>query len=155
MYNRELYLGRNRRGERVWVEVKLSDDGRLSLTGETVPRGTQRRHERGAAGQIIMDPDALPKTPLGRRVAAVWERWHLNDMHAECVHQRARGETWANAPGAVCPQCGHRLGSAWLREDLPPEVIEEVRSWRSEGEGRTRPLLGRTGSRARRRAGAR
>lgn len=50
-------------------------------------------------------------------------RWHLNDMKAECEHQEARGETWSTHPGAVCPDCGYKLGSAWLRRELPAEVI--------------------------------
>lgn len=48
---------------------------------------------------------------------------HLNDMRAECVHQEARGETWTKNPDAVCPDCGYKLGSAWLKRELPSEVI--------------------------------
>jgi len=50
-------------------------------------------------------------------------RWHLNDMKAECTHQEARGEKWATHPEAVCPDCGYRLGSQWLKRELPPEVL--------------------------------
>jgi len=50
-------------------------------------------------------------------------RWHLNDMHAECVHQEARGETYQTHPGAVCPDCGYKLGSAWTKRDLPSDVV--------------------------------
>lgn len=28
-----------------------------------------------------------------------------------------------------CPVCGYRYGSKWLREDLPAEIIAEVKSW--------------------------
>ena len=50
--------------------------------------------------------------------------WHLNDMHAECEHQQARGETYQSHPGAVCPDCGYKLGSAWKKRELPAEVVE-------------------------------
>jgi hypothetical protein len=30
---------------------------------------------------------------------------------------------------APCPVCGYRYGSAWLTEELPPEIIQEVQSW--------------------------
>jgi hypothetical protein len=53
---------------------------------------------------------------------AFW-KWHLNTMHSECVHQEARGETWDENPGAVCGDCGYKLGSAWTARGLPPEVI--------------------------------
>ena len=49
--------------------------------------------------------------------------WHLNDMHAECEHQEARGETWPTHASAKCPDCGYVLGSAWLKRELPPEII--------------------------------
>lgn len=32
-------------------------------------------------------------------------KWHLNDMHAECEHQEARGETYQKNPDAVCHEC--------------------------------------------------
>lgn len=51
-------------------------------------------------------------------------KWHLNDMHAECEHQEKRGETWNTHPDAKCPDCGYKLGSAWLKRDLPDEVIK-------------------------------
>lgn len=53
-------------------------------------------------------------------------QWHLNDMHAECIHQEARGETYATHPGAECPDCGYKLGSAWQRRELPVEVVQWV-----------------------------
>ncbi len=58
----------------------------------------------------------------------IWERWHLNDMNAECEHQRARGETWETNPLAICPDCGYKLGSAWQYEPLPDSVVNFIRS---------------------------
>lgn len=59
-------------------------------------------------------------------------KWHLNDLHAECVHQEARGETYQTHPDATCPDCGYRLGSAWTKRDLPAEVISWFDSLPSE-----------------------
>lgn len=28
-----------------------------------------------------------------------------------------------------CPACGYKYGTAWLREELPAEIIREVESW--------------------------
>lgn len=28
-----------------------------------------------------------------------------------------------------CPVCGYKYGSAWLLEELPPEVVQEIESW--------------------------
>lgn len=61
-------------------------------------------------------------------------KWHLNDMRSECQHQEARGETYTTHPGATCPDCGHRLGSAWLKRELPVDVIAWAESF-GEGSG--------------------
>lgn len=58
-------------------------------------------------------------------------RWHLNDMNAGCVHQDARGETYTDNPGAECLECGCKLGHAWNKRELPPEVVR----WAETGEG--------------------
>lgn len=55
--------------------------------------------------------------------------WHLNDMHAECIHQESRGETYSTHPGAVCPECGWKLGHGWNKRELPADVIEWARSF--------------------------
>ena len=28
-----------------------------------------------------------------------------------------------------CPVCGYQYGSAWIHEDIPEEIIKEIRSW--------------------------
>jgi hypothetical protein len=83
-----------------------------------------------------------------QRMAQIWERWHLNDMRAGCEHQRA--EDWGKErvsetgklscwvypnehPKGVlmkpCPVCGYKFGSAWLIEELPSDIVTEIRSW--------------------------
>lgn len=44
--------------------------------------------------------------------------------------------TWVHAdeyPGGLlgepCPECGYKYGTAWLKEELPAEIVEEVMSW--------------------------
>lgn len=58
-------------------------------------------------------------------------RFHLNNMHAGCEHQDARGETFQNNPGAECLECGWKLGHGWHRRELPAAVIE----WAKTGAG--------------------
>ena len=128
----EFYIGRNRRGDRVYIttEIRDTDRGReLSVVGHVVPKYCRKDSNAGSFGQIVMEDDALPRTPLGNHIRSVWERWHLNTMRAECEHQRARGETYASHSGAVCPDCGYRLGRSWLTEPLPDDIIADVESW--------------------------
>lgn len=55
-------------------------------------------------------------------------KWHLNDMHAECEHQQARHENAKDHLGAICPECGWKLGHGWHKHELPPEVVAWARS---------------------------
>lgn len=80
-----------------------------------------------------------------------WHDWHLNDMRSGCEHQRAMGWTYEDHHGVyepdtkiiideydtgeqimkfnkykgeACPICGYSIGSAWLKEEVPQEVID-------------------------------
>jgi hypothetical protein len=84
-----------------------------------------------------------------KKLLDVWDKWHLNDMQAGCVHQRAMGwdkelinpdlpaeqknmKCWEYPPigylTGVCPECGYKYGSAWLFEEVPADVIEWLNS---------------------------
>jgi len=68
------------------------------------------------------------------RLLQVWDRWHLNDMRAECEHQRALGWTYQDHhdaktfQGERCPTCGYSIGSKWLHEPLPADVAAFIQS---------------------------
>lgn len=84
----------------VFVEVDWSGS-RLSIMGVEGPKRNGDAH--GACGQI---PEHLSRLeaidmdwtlPRIERLRAIWERWHLNDMRAGCIHQR---EAWnPSVPG--------------------------------------------------------
>jgi len=113
----------------VFVKAELKD-GRLSLSGVEGPR--KNDNCVGSCGQINMSTwDIENYAPgwnaaLEGRLRKIWKNWHLNDMRAECAHQRARGENWTSHPSAQCPDCGYKLGSAWLREEVPQEILNEL-----------------------------
>jgi hypothetical protein len=123
-FSKTIPLGKNPEGETVRVDIHWDDrNGRLSITGETRYRGRE-----AGAGQCI---DALTGCKGGaltpaqvERLQSEWRTWHLNDMQAACEHQRERGETWTTHPSAECPDCGYRLGSAWLFMEVPRDVVE-------------------------------
>jgi hypothetical protein len=91
-------------GERsyhVFIKIELKDGGRLSISGVEGPMSngnclggcgqidmhlrTEDRHANGWEYTTGWDAEMM------NRLLEVWERWHLNDMRAECVHQRANG----------------------------------------------------------------
>lgn len=160
MRNRDIPLPNNSGKVRVEITTKNGKDC-LSLTGGIYEPGMPHidRHLI-SCGQV---KDRLrgeyPNNEAVTRLAALWDRWHLNDMRAGCEHQRALGwdkepidpsrpttaygrfgrnsvnswnlKAWLPANlggylGRPCPECGYRCGTAWLHEDLPPEVAEEL-----------------------------
>lgn len=81
--------------------------------------------------------------------AVPYFRWHLNDMHAECEHQEARGESYQTHPDAECfdegcdrglvsdglgrlQRRGYKIGSAWTKRELPREVVRWAKTFGDE-----------------------
>lgn len=136
-------------------------DGKFSISGVigALPSG----NARGSCGQCIedlLDPHlrlaAGWTKEMVEKFVEVWRRWHLNDMRAECEHQRelgwvekAREEVTTMKYGhketkrlgwlyekdhpegllcKPCPVCGYKYGSAWLKEEVPEDVLKWVLS---------------------------
>lgn len=128
----------------VFCEIEYKN-GRLSITGVIAPM--KSGNAMGGCGQISMefehrDPsqndtcyDNLVK-PSELRFAKgwnsemwldfldIWEKWHLNDMHSECVHQEQKGITYSNDPKNICEECGYKIGSAWTKRSVPQDVLD-------------------------------
>jgi len=64
-----------------------------------------------------------------QRICDVWDRWHLNGLNAGCVHQKTGDYDKEEIRNQVCPETGYRYGSAWLVEELPQDIIDEVKGW--------------------------
>jgi hypothetical protein len=68
-----------------------------------------------------------------KTVLNVWDRWHLNDLHANCVHQAEIGTSGADWKARQadetrkCPE-GYVYGSKWLVEPLPDDVIARIKA---------------------------
>ena len=107
-------------------------DGRLSISGVEGPFASGDC--AGAAGQIDMGFGAYknydPKFSSGwdskmfNRFRKIWKDWHLNDMHAECVHQEKLGWKYNTHAGQKCPECAYEIGTAWTSREVPEEVLE-------------------------------
>lgn len=114
-----------------WPEFTMSgavwDSPRAKLTRDSGADGY---------GQCIDDARAVtrPSGTLTRkdvlRLVELWERWHLNLMHAACAHMMTlpADPSYDARKGIVCPETGYRYGTAWLAERLPGDVWPEVQS---------------------------
>ncbi len=113
----------------IYVKATFKN-GRLSISGVEGPLASG--NAVGGCGQIDMHDWNIVNYAEGWNAAkvnqlrAIWSKWHLNDMKAECEHQESRGENWTTHPSAVCPDCGYKLGSAWTRREVPADVIEAL-----------------------------
>lgn len=115
------------------VTITYRVDGRLSFVG----RG---RHGSGQVCEHLTKDNPAPgftrKTCF--RLKQAWERWHLNDMRAGTPKQEELVRKWrltAEDKGytAACKMLeendlliddGYRYGTAWLKEEVPLDVLE-------------------------------
>src|ERR1044072_8435351 len=125
------------------------EDGRFSMQARI---WKPRKNDIFCGGQVIEEVlSYFPHDAKAARMAAVWREWHCNDMRAGSPAQRAwlkaseasRGDrehyNWATtalAEAGLNPDPNHlhhgkpyRYGHAWLREELPSEIIAEIESW--------------------------
>lgn len=118
--------------------------GRFSMCAEI---WNPRKTDCYQCGQCIDTVVAyFPDDAKAQRMLAIWREWHLNDMDAGSPAQRA----WLKAnpthgyeascvalagaglnpdPGYVHNGQPYRYGHAWLKRDLPVEVVAEIESW--------------------------
>ena len=134
------------------IFVKVQWDGaRLSITGVHGPRASGNAI---SCGQIVGDLGGFSSLAKGwtfgdvAKLRKVWDRWHLNDMRAGSPAQmeflRAnpvtdRRDYFSKASGALAaaglnpdPNYLHNgkpyeYGSAWLRDEVPADVLEFLR----------------------------
>ena len=134
---------------RAFAEIEWNN-GRLSIHGVIGPKANGDCF--GSCGQCIdeireVEPADGWDAEMVEAFCDIWDRWHLNDMHPYCKHLRDLGwhikalepleSDGAKTRGWVryekdrrgilckpCPICGYEYGTAWLKEDVPQEVID-------------------------------
>lgn len=128
---------------KIVVEV-VFDNGRLSLTGthsqkSGKPGSTYRAHSWGQIEKDLIE--CFGEDEKARNVYHVWKRWHLNDMRAGTPAQESFLRAQKPAPrtyseilgllysNGLMVDNGYSYGSAWLKEEVPSEVIERIQGW--------------------------
>lgn len=123
----------------VFIEVQLETKDKgvtLSIVGHTQYRSNCDWQMGGQINDYLRENRHRINYAAGwyslklRNLLDIWDRWHLNDLRAECVHQRAIALYLHKTPhevfsiGEACPYCGYQYGHAWLYEPLPESVVE-------------------------------
>lgn len=143
------YNDSGRKNCTVTLEYALKDGG-FTMSGNI---WNPRMTDIYSGGQCVDEiASYFPENETVQRMAAVWKRWHLNDMQAGSPAQRAFLETHPDLRGydavtTALTEAGlnpdanylhngkpYEYGTAWLKEDLPSEVIEEIQNWPHDGQ---------------------
>lgn len=122
---RTIFIGEYNEGK-IFCNVNFKD-GRLSIHGVIGP--LKNGNCSGSCGQIYDEIrnnlDNIEYAEKWDKVRAfefveMWKRWHLNDFHAGCEHQREyEKEEYSKHEGYRCDVCNYVYGSAWKKEKLP------------------------------------
>lgn len=149
----DVLIGRTRHGHRFYLSVRtqsvdsksgqtvdhepVPENGvRLSMSGVTIRRGGSiiRDGDWLAAGQNVDDMREIVTVAPGltacllAELVDIWDRSHLNDMSALCIHQTMPEKVNNRLPDAwwelvpPCPETGYKAGSAWLYRDATADV---------------------------------
>lgn len=128
---------------KVFVTVTWTIDGCLSLTGVEGPYSSGNC--AGDSGQITLNPK-YPNRPEGwnevsvKKLQGIWDAWHLNDMRAGSVQQRAYLSLLTYDPSCgkshhewACEQLeevglqpdadSYHYGSGWLKDEVPESIV--------------------------------
>lgn len=124
----------NGRSFNVFIEIEYIND-KLSLCGVEGP--LKSGNAFGSCGQIqdhLLKEDKIFVKgfdyKIVRTIQQIWNRYHLNDLKAECEHQKELGWDYENYHNTVnfigesCPICDYKIGSAWNREKVPQWAID-------------------------------
>ena len=108
-------------------------DGRLTISGVIGPtRGGNAVGSRGQCGEEIRnDKFALNKNwseETFNKFLDIWEKWHLNDMHPECEHQRELG--WVEEAREVMYQHNYVLINDELKKknSIEKSILSRARN---------------------------
>lgn len=94
----------------------------------------------GQCPEVLLEmKDSVLSVDELKKLKDIWDRWHLNDMHGECIHQDKaahcaevggwlQGDEWTKMVEEQTAKCPIRYsyGSKWLVEPLPFEVVRFI-----------------------------
>ena len=142
---------RGRKINEVDIEWELTPDGRFSASGNV---WNSPHTDIVSGGQNLEEiAKMFPKDERVKRIVEVWRTWHLNDMKAGTPEQEKAIKKWISGGNryeydkAVEYLKGeglyevdlegtpYRYGTKWLKEELPSDVRDEIKSWNSFPQG--------------------
>lgn len=127
-------FGMNKRSRAIF-HLKLTDDNVFTVCADV----------RGVGyGQVIDEVEKAYKgNEIVEKIVNWWRKYHLNDMHAGTPKQeealnKAGITNWADDYGICCKYLesigllydnGYKFGSAWLKEEIPADDLQEIKEF--------------------------
>lgn len=140
------YDGKGRKDNLVSIEIELKEkeEGKpvFSACGAIWNRA---KTDWISGGQNLDTIKKYINDPTFKKIYTFWKKYHLNDMHPECIHQhelgweeiakekidgKAKGwlyESQGGILGKPCPVCGYKYGSAWIYHPIPENDLQEIK----------------------------
>lgn len=128
MYKKTLTFKKSHFVASIDLELRDLDDNKIEFSayGSIKENGKIIR-----CGQCIDSIAKLfPKNSSIKRIEEIWKEYHLNSLHAGCIHQRAfEKEPYEKHMDEHCSICDYTYGTKWIYEPLPESIIEEIKSF--------------------------
>lgn len=141
------YNGHGRKNCKAFITWELTEEGNFSMQAEI---WNPRETDIYCGGQCVEEVAKFRPTPKVKRMVAIWKRYHLNDLKAGTPAQEFAIDDWQKHNGnkydytLACEylqsiglftvpdprnylKC-YRYGHAWLKEEIPEAIKNEIRS---------------------------
>lgn len=141
IFNKKLIVGIRKTGKKVYVELTINQEAenraKQTITHETITgyKTLSICGDHGQNREEIADINNYKELFISendlKTITEVWERWHLNDLKPNCIHQTSFNCNVGNfteqaaEQTAKCPN-GYNYGSQWLVEPLPENIITDI-----------------------------
>ena len=133
------YNGTGRKINQVEIEIRLKDTDKGKVFSAVGSIWNSQHTDWICGGQNIDKIYEFFKNDKKvETIYNIWKKYHLNDFHPGCEHQRALGweeDGYEKHPSEPCPVCGYKFGSFWNFEEIPNDIIKEIENIIKENNG--------------------
>jgi hypothetical protein len=126
------YNGTGKKKNLVDLEMTLKVEGDKKIFSVSADVWNTIHTDILCGGQCVDDiyidfASQLQNPSLYKKIMTLWKKWHLNDMHAGCVHQRKfEKEEYSKHKNAYCKKCQYKFGSAWKYQAIAKRDLIEI-----------------------------
>lgn len=123
------YNGSGRKVNTIEVEIELKEQNGKPVFSVSGAIWNSTHTDIHSAGQNLDKIKNYISDPLFLEVFVFWKKYHLNDLHAGCMHQDVlwTKEEKAKMIGKPCPVCGYKYGTSWVYQEIPESDLLRIK----------------------------